>query len=238
MVGGVIRFVAHPLVRRPVALVMAALYLLATIGVLPSPRMLVQLLGSVSSERYPCESCGCGCASAHECWTACCCHTTHERLKWALSQGVTPPTYVEFSDDEWIAAANALRPGSAHCSLCVTQIKQRLAQGVAMQSDERCEKASSCCANDTNMTCVAESNDSSVSCCTSAKPTWFGPAFTHAKCKAQSSLLATPVPPALPASRLIVTPTECDIVVVQVRPAIDVLLSRTLDCPTPPPRVI
>lgn len=96
-------------------------------------------------ERYPCESCACGCASARECWTACCCHTPHERLVWALTQGVMPPESVRFSDEQWITAANAVRSESASCAACVAEIKQRLARGVAWGETRAVQSASSCC---------------------------------------------------------------------------------------------
>jgi hypothetical protein len=44
-----------------------------------------------SHERFPCESCGCGCASALACWTNCCCYTPAERMAWAAAHGVEPP---------------------------------------------------------------------------------------------------------------------------------------------------
>jgi hypothetical protein len=47
-----------------------------------------------SGERYPCESCACGCDSAEHCWRSCCCHTLVERLAWAAKNGVKPPDFV------------------------------------------------------------------------------------------------------------------------------------------------
>lgn len=49
--------------------------------------------GRRTDERFPCEDCGCGCASAHECWTNCCCHTPIERARWALTNGVLVPSW-------------------------------------------------------------------------------------------------------------------------------------------------
>lgn len=47
-----------------------------------------------TTERFPCENCACGCSSASECWSGCCCHTLTERLAWAKRHGVTPPADV------------------------------------------------------------------------------------------------------------------------------------------------
>lgn len=45
-------------------------------------------------DRFPCESCACGCATAEYCWDKCCCHTDREKLRWASDHGITPPTFL------------------------------------------------------------------------------------------------------------------------------------------------
>lgn len=45
----------------------------------------------VGAERFPCEGCDCGCATAEHCWTHCCCHSLEGRLAWAESNGVAVP---------------------------------------------------------------------------------------------------------------------------------------------------
>jgi hypothetical protein len=50
-------------------------------------------LGARGDERFPCESCLCGCVSAIECWSNCCCHTPEERARWALANGVMVPSW-------------------------------------------------------------------------------------------------------------------------------------------------
>lgn len=114
---------------------------------MPSSRQLAGWLGRLSGERYPCEDCGCGCASATECWTHCCCHSEHQRLVWAIENGVAPPAGVVFSDEQWIAAANSVKPGSATCGLCVARIKAELRQGKATPRQGGSERsvASGCC---------------------------------------------------------------------------------------------
>ena len=46
-----------------------------------------------SSESYPCKGGTCGCKSAHQCWTSCCCNSPAKRAAWARKSGVTPPSY-------------------------------------------------------------------------------------------------------------------------------------------------
>lgn len=53
------------------------------------PRVALRQTG----ERFPCENCPCGCATAEHCWRDCCCHTLPERLAWAHREGVTPPAF-------------------------------------------------------------------------------------------------------------------------------------------------
>lgn len=126
--------------RCDVGWVVLVAYLVAGTGVLPSPARLAHWLGGVSpgqAERYPCEACGCGCASAAECWSRCCCHTEHERLVWAIRHGVMPPAELEFSDEAWRAAANAADPRREHCGLCVESVRERLRFGVPLGEVER-----------------------------------------------------------------------------------------------------
>lgn len=48
---------------------------------------------STNGELFPCSSCGCGCATAEQCWRSCCCHTLAERMAWAHEHNVRPPEY-------------------------------------------------------------------------------------------------------------------------------------------------
>lgn len=40
---------------------------------------------------FPCQSKGCGCKNATQCWESCCCHSDSEKLAWAAKHGVRPP---------------------------------------------------------------------------------------------------------------------------------------------------
>lgn len=59
---------------------------------------------------YPCRGHRCGCASAHDCWTHCCCFTIPERLAWCRSRGLQPPPALAEQ-----AEHAAARPACAHC---------------------------------------------------------------------------------------------------------------------------
>lgn len=122
----------HPLVRALTTLVVVLSLGATWFGVLPSPAAIASWMRiGPAAERFPCEEHACGCASADECWSSCCCYGEVERLAWAIANGVEPPSWVDSSEQTWIAAANVVEPGSASCSLCVTEIESRLAEGEA-----------------------------------------------------------------------------------------------------------
>ena len=67
----------------------AAVYVVVAAGIpLPSVSRPAK-----SGELFPCESSGCGCDSAEQCWRSCCCHTLAERLAWAEKNDVRPPAF-------------------------------------------------------------------------------------------------------------------------------------------------
>ncbi len=78
-------------------------YLGAAWGILPNRDLVARILGGHGHERYPCETHGCGCSTAHQCWTACCCHSMAERLAWAIENEVDPPRVVRPTPDQWAA---------------------------------------------------------------------------------------------------------------------------------------
>ena len=85
------------LLRRPrIRLRATAWIVLASLVpvMIPIPVPSVSLLQQGQlSQPYPCQASKCGCRSAEQCWTSCCCHTPAERFAWAKKHGVTPPTY-------------------------------------------------------------------------------------------------------------------------------------------------
>ena len=80
----------RPAARRPLAAACLAFYLLSWIGI---PLPVVRAV-SDSSEPFPCQHHNCGCSSAEQCWTNCCCMSMKERLAWAKARGIQPPASV------------------------------------------------------------------------------------------------------------------------------------------------
>ncbi len=75
------------------------------ISVLPVPISLPSAK-SIDGRTYFCQDRPCGCASAEQCWTHCCCATLKEQLDWAEKKGVTPPAYAAKSASEHPATKN------------------------------------------------------------------------------------------------------------------------------------
>lgn len=243
-------FRRSPALLTGVSLALLGVYLVALLGVLPSPRVVAGWFGQAAGERYPCESCGCGCASATECWTHCCCHSEHERLVWAIENGVMPPPVAQFSDTQWVAAYNDVQPGGAHCTLCVEQIKNELRRGIALRpvNVAACAHGDACdghCGSDLGKTCGETASTSKPagghSGCSknddAPHHSWPGPSISAISCKGLQQLLTTTLPPSPPASAtclILPEPTPF----VPDRPDDLAYPSRALDVPEPPPRQI
>jgi hypothetical protein len=72
------------------------------VSVLPIP-IILPSVKSIDGQAFFCQDRPCGCASAEQCWTHCCCATLKERLDWAEKKGVTPPAYAAKSPSELAA---------------------------------------------------------------------------------------------------------------------------------------
>jgi hypothetical protein len=110
---------AYFLRRRCLAPVLALAYVLATIG-LPWPASTV----ARDATPFPCQGHRCGCTSAEQCWSHCCCFTPGQRLAWAAANGVDPPAELvaavaDHDDDPHVAAEKHSgvdqHAPSAHC---------------------------------------------------------------------------------------------------------------------------
>jgi hypothetical protein len=83
------------LLRRGTAWAMLALYGLVASGI-PLPMGLPpagsaaekKIAGKDLSRPFPCMDKPCGCATAKQCFTSCCCHTPAETLAWARARGI------------------------------------------------------------------------------------------------------------------------------------------------------
>lgn len=60
---------------------------------MPLPIGWVRVSDKADSQPFPCQDSPCGCKTAVQCWTNCCCTTPAQRLAWARKNGVAPPQY-------------------------------------------------------------------------------------------------------------------------------------------------
>jgi hypothetical protein len=65
-------------------------YLLAALEI-PLP----VFVHKISSQPFPCQDHACGCQTAEQCWSHCCCFSVEERWAWARVHNVEPPVYAE-----------------------------------------------------------------------------------------------------------------------------------------------
>jgi hypothetical protein len=75
---------------------------------LPIPS-LPDLSRESDGEQYPCQGSLCGCRTAYQCWTSCCCTTPDERLAWAVENKVAPPVYAVLSSSQFTPSRDTSR---------------------------------------------------------------------------------------------------------------------------------
>ena len=68
---------------------------------------------------FPCQSKGCGCKNAQQCWENCCCYSDSEKLAWAAKHGVKPPSWFiarkQDSDSDNLGSESKSTSGGCCC---------------------------------------------------------------------------------------------------------------------------
>jgi hypothetical protein len=109
--------------QRMVAGILLVAYAFTCAGFLPLPAFANK---KKSDTPFPCQDHFCGCTSAEECWTQCCCFTVEQRWEWAASHAITPPEY-------------AVRPASSHCPDCEKHATTARCESCGDLDDHNCE---------------------------------------------------------------------------------------------------
>ena len=73
--------------------VVSLVFYLASVWGYPLP----QAATDDHSVPFPCQDHRCGCVSAEQCWTSCCCFSPAERIAWAQQHEVTIPEHVQLA---------------------------------------------------------------------------------------------------------------------------------------------
>jgi hypothetical protein len=205
------------LLRRGIGGTLIAAYVVVAAGIpLPAMRQ-----ASKSGERYPCESCGCGCDSAERCWQSCCCHTLAQRLNWAEKNGVRPPAF---------ALADARKAGLDAGGQPLSQKVVMVAMSIETKKSTPscCQTKAACCKSSTNeRTCCSSQHEKSQT-----ESTNFVVAWRALGCRGQSLNWLTAVP-----TLISFTPELSDqlALVAWLGPHSADIAVGVADVPTPPP---
>lgn len=107
----------------------------------PFPRLPLDLRGG----EFPCAGCGCGCRSAADCFSHCCCFSPSELLAWAREHGMRP-TAALLARVETTAPTAPPVPPSPEDSACCSEEACGLDCGGACCTSEGCgERQVACC---------------------------------------------------------------------------------------------
>ena len=106
-------------------------------SVFPIPVPQVELDKSLGEQRFACQSRGCGCRTAQQCWTSCCCFTPSQRIAWAKENGVVPPGYAVV--DEPQSKPEQAAPKKSCCA------GKTVASGVSAKQPKKRVKAWAAC---------------------------------------------------------------------------------------------
>ena len=139
-------------------------------GLLPAPLWQMSLEGV---EDFPCRGHRCGCRSAQQCKTRCCCYTAVERAAWAVRNGQSPKRLLATWELGVIDEAVKL--------VRETQTKRP----VVLASAKRCcssptsETGKSCCKNES----ISKPQGRSKSCCGKVGKSPIDAAFEGMDCR-------------------------------------------------------
>lgn len=102
-----------PIARRFLSVLVLVAVCLAT---LPVPVPVVAAVYKDRSIPFPCQDRPCGCRDAKQCWTTCGCMSKEEKLRWAESRGISPPSYAVSYDGTNSNCCASIATTAACCS--------------------------------------------------------------------------------------------------------------------------
>lgn len=93
---------------------------------------------------FPCQSMGCGCKDANQCWSSCCCHTDAEKLAWAKQRGIAPPAWF-LERLKYVSALGGQKKSKCCCSKDVPRPQRTVKSSRSKCCCNTDEKACCCC---------------------------------------------------------------------------------------------
>ena len=109
---------------------------------LPLPVVPISSNAGGGEEPFPCQGSRCGCRSAKQCWTACCCRKSSERKRWAEEQQVRPPAYAVLHDRS--PSAEQEQPVATAGRSCCVAAAVASADTPAASAPESCHAQAAC----------------------------------------------------------------------------------------------
>lgn len=98
------------------------------------------------AQPFPCQDHPCGCRTAEQCWSHCCCFTPEERWAWASAHNVQPPAYAEKpaapSSNGWNTVKLRDRAATATKSCCSAKTEHASCCQTAAKSPEKSSSSS------------------------------------------------------------------------------------------------
>jgi hypothetical protein len=95
----------------------------------------------MASQPFPCQEHDCGCSSALECWTNCCCFSPAEHLAWAREHAVEPPAYALLPT----GSGASTRHAEHECVHCEDHHSGKQAHCHAAAQPDQLPETSGCC---------------------------------------------------------------------------------------------
>lgn len=191
--------------RAVICWVLLASFAVTSLRLLPSAKIIVQITGLPLIERFPCQDSSCGCSTAEECWSNCCCHSTAERLAWAARENVTPPDFVladlERAGVSWRSHDAGTVLAASQASSCCSSDASSAAASCCSTLVTATPALPSCCQPDGKVA-VALASDASVA---SRTPTGrgAGPCKNPLGCKGKTAWNVVAIGPCVPCVDLI-----------------------------------
>lgn len=219
--------IQSPLMHRVLCFALAVMLLCAMIP-LPMPVRVAK----DATEAFPCQHHTCGCRTATQCWTSCCCLTNAQKVEWAEREHAKIPEFVI------VAAAQERAQVDKHAACCAkhrrpdvscsTAVVRTTPPTLTRKSDDSRDRFSA-----TTKSRVSDGTRGAAFTGESDARTRFVSGWNALKCSGQSWDLALGcVLPPLPMSEMIVF----DVLPQRFERASRTLLSLTLLPPEPPPR--
>lgn len=84
-----------------------------------------RLAGKDRSRPFPCMNKPCGCATARQCFTKCCCNTPAETLRWARAHGVEPDVLAALERRAGMASTVNVAAAAGDRGCCIVATKPR-----------------------------------------------------------------------------------------------------------------